>query len=705
MFGQYFDTTNCPVRYGVIATLTSSDIEGGCLTRPVAFQSLLDQMAARSRSSKGETIRVGQAHDADEGLFERERAFPPLTWDDPWPLPFAWQGATTGHDAWGNTIDVERLTHQIGYQGAGSGFVVFDSSTTVAVVEHVDFVANSAHIAAYTTTSAHNDDAAILPTSGFRITTRYDTPPAHHDLCAHRSPLQGQTLVPGTHVPALMRCPTDTTAADWRVDAGGVREGYQTVDLVRVATIDDVLTAQRITYADGLAYPLASELWREDANGLITHQGKRLAGLRSAGRAMASAAPLSPAAAPADLQVIDARLGPAVGAAARSRFALALDEAAQAALDDRALAALHPTLADPSAILVTARYQSSSAPRWDLAFATPDDAAAVIVRCSGGAGRNGDVDSGLAAARCTDAPDDAARGLTMPDGIAAPPARGASFDLAVARADALYGPRDLNTASYSLADGGSLMVGYAEAAAEPVQAPPADEATTLALSDGRTMSAVQSATRTATLSDVPFAALAGPATPTAPGFAASDSAVIGASVAALVGLAAIVAFLVPALKASLWGLYARLTRQDVLDQETRARIVDLVAQDAGIHSSAIRQALSLGSGALEYHLRLLVREHVLTMVATTGFRRYFITGSMDVSRMRAVAALKEGRAEDLLRIIQDKPGILLGELAAEAEMAKSQASRTVKRLREAGVVESVTEGRAMALFARRRGDA
>ncbi|HWH07839.1 MAG TPA: winged helix-turn-helix transcriptional regulator, partial [Candidatus Thermoplasmatota archaeon] len=188
-------------------------------------------------------------------------------------------------------------------------------------------------------------------------------------------------------------------------------------------------------------------------------------------------------------------------------------------------------------------------------------------------------------------------------------------------------------------------------------------------------------------------ALAAPAP--APQPAALTPAAVGAGAAAAGLLALLV---LAAAKGWLAALYSRLTRRQVLDAPARAAILELVRQEPGIHASALLERLGKAHGVGEYHLAVLEREGFLTSVRTAGFRRCFVTGAMTHAEMRAVAALRDGQAEKLYRIIEATPGIHLTDLAARAGLTLPYVSRQVKALAEAGLVDKVQTGRAVALY-------
>lgn len=79
----------------------------------------------------------------------------------------------------------------------------------------------------------------------------------------------------------------------------------------------------------------------------------------------------------------------------------------------------------------------------------------------------------------------------------------------------------------------------------------------------------------------------------------------------------------PKALAALFGGYARIRREEVLDLGTRRKVLDLVAGQPGIHFRDLLRVSGLGSGALYYHLAVLEREGILISRREGMYRRFF----------------------------------------------------------------------------------
>ena len=70
-------------------------------------------------------------------------------------------------------------------------------------------------------------------------------------------------------------------------------------------------------------------------------------------------------------------------------------------------------------------------------------------------------------------------------------------------------------------------------------------------------------------------------------------------------------------------LFARLRRNDILDLDTRRRVLDILRERPGIHFRELLRTASLGSGTLSYHLYVLEREGFVIARRDGMYRRFF----------------------------------------------------------------------------------
>ncbi len=145
-------------------------------------------------------------------------------------------------------------------------------------------------------------------------------------------------------------------------------------------------------------------------------------------------------------------------------------------------------------------------------------------------------------------------------------------------------------------------------------------------------------------------------------------------------------------------LYAKLTKDRLLDHRTRQEILSHIESNPGVHINELRHTLGLGHGTAAHHLHALEANGIVVSVRSGRRRCYFPPGAGDRERS---AALSSASARRVFGLIEQRPGILQRELAAALGVTPTAVIFQVRRLQASGAVEKARVGREVAYFASR----
>lgn len=145
------------------------------------------------------------------------------------------------------------------------------------------------------------------------------------------------------------------------------------------------------------------------------------------------------------------------------------------------------------------------------------------------------------------------------------------------------------------------------------------------------------------------------------------------------------------------GLFSRLVRHRVLDQGTRSQVHELVHTSPGIHAHRIAKQLGMGNGATAYHLRVLMHHGLIVAVRRGGIRSFFPAGGQSPQELLAKAALQTESVARLYQSSLARPGDSLRNLANRAGLTLPTASKALRRLVDAQLVERKGHGRGMTI--------
>lgn len=143
--------------------------------------------------------------------------------------------------------------------------------------------------------------------------------------------------------------------------------------------------------------------------------------------------------------------------------------------------------------------------------------------------------------------------------------------------------------------------------------------------------------------------------------------------------------------------WTRLSRDELLDHETRAGIVDVLQERPGLHIAGIADALEIQESTARHHLAKLRDADLLVERSAAGYVCYFPAGDVDRRMMDALPVLRSDAARRVLEAVIAEPGASNQAIAEAVDLAPSTVNHHVQRLEEAGLVERERRGRRVAV--------
>lgn len=154
-------------------------------------------------------------------------------------------------------------------------------------------------------------------------------------------------------------------------------------------------------------------------------------------------------------------------------------------------------------------------------------------------------------------------------------------------------------------------------------------------------------------------------------------------------LASVLYYFWPHVKAlALAPFFTRIADDELLQNPNRARILDLVRAEPGIHFQDLARKAGIGRGTLDHHLRKLVDAELVSIRRTSGYSCCFPkgVGAIDRRLMDAAPVLRSEGGRAVLQVVARRPGASSRDLAIELGLAPSTVSYHLKRLETAGLV-------------------
>jgi len=148
-------------------------------------------------------------------------------------------------------------------------------------------------------------------------------------------------------------------------------------------------------------------------------------------------------------------------------------------------------------------------------------------------------------------------------------------------------------------------------------------------------------------------------------------------------------------------LYHRIRPNAALENETRKVIFESVCVEPGLGVHAIAQKAAVSYSTATYHLERLVAAGMIVMTPDGNKLCYYKNGGAFTETERKILPLvKNEEASRLLEAILDAPGTYRAELASRLGVTATTINWHLRRLREAGLVDEIRQGRNAYLSAR-----
>ena len=145
-------------------------------------------------------------------------------------------------------------------------------------------------------------------------------------------------------------------------------------------------------------------------------------------------------------------------------------------------------------------------------------------------------------------------------------------------------------------------------------------------------------------------------------------------------------------------LYARLRKEEVLENPLRDDILQVVQDQPGISASELGRRLDCGWGTLVYHLTVLERMQLVSSAREGRHKRFFAQGRINYSDKGAVGLLANPAARTILDAVRSTPGVIQKDLSERLGLAAGTIAWHVERLEAEGLVVREEDGRSVRYF-------
>ncbi len=132
---------------------------------------------------------------------------------------------------------------------------------------------------------------------------------------------------------------------------------------------------------------------------------------------------------------------------------------------------------------------------------------------------------------------------------------------------------------------------------------------------------------------------------------------------------------------------------DILELENRRKIYQLILKYPGMYLREIEKELGLAVGVLEYHLKYLVKNELLSIEEEGNRIRYFAGENVSWGDKATIGLLRQKIPRRIVVHLMLNPGVKFKDVLEQFSVSKSTLSFHMKKLVDANLVEATKEGR------------
>lgn len=121
--------------------------------------------------------------------------------------------------------------------------------------------------------------------------------------------------------------------------------------------------------------------------------------------------------------------------------------------------------------------------------------------------------------------------------------------------------------------------------------------------------------------------------------------------------------------------------------DRRAVILHFIEHAPAVHFSYLRDALELGTGETQYHVRTLLEQDLIEAESDGEYRRFYPAHRFTNQERRILSQLRRETPRGIVRGLLENPAASAADLAADLDVSRAAISKAAGTLEEANVLE------------------
>jgi len=131
---------------------------------------------------------------------------------------------------------------------------------------------------------------------------------------------------------------------------------------------------------------------------------------------------------------------------------------------------------------------------------------------------------------------------------------------------------------------------------------------------------------------------------------------------------------------------ARMTKDALLELESRREIYQLISGSPGLHFRELQRRLDIAYGKLQYHIEVLVKHGLIEEEKTEEYSRFYLSNFKSIMEREIMSLLRQKSVRHILVYLLENPGSQNKDIADATGLSPSTISWHIGRLLHSGAI-------------------
>lgn len=139
--------------------------------------------------------------------------------------------------------------------------------------------------------------------------------------------------------------------------------------------------------------------------------------------------------------------------------------------------------------------------------------------------------------------------------------------------------------------------------------------------------------------------------------------------------------------------FKQITEKNALKNSNRNRLFYYIQNNPGVYFREIEKNCGINRGTLDYHLKILELQKIITAYSDNNKKRFFPANSLNLDEIKLISILQNDTKKCILSTIYLSENATNSNIVEITSLSASTVSRYTSELKDLGVISGETDGK------------